>query len=263
MVDEGKNWHNQNSFTQERAMKTIQIEQLGGLENSALFFDIDGTLAPIAPTAECVVIDRKMLEILDILATRVNGALAILTGRPLAQCDKLFAPRLFAVAAEHGAIIRDLKGLTTKTKPPVEVESMYQRAQRELEYMPGVFIEKKHAGIALHYRMAPKLKEKVCRTAQEICAQHIGIVPLHGKMVVELKSCDVDKGSALRTLLAEPEFKGRRPLFFGDDVTDEPAFAMVQASGGIGIKIGPERSSATYSLLDQADLEPLLRQWCF
>ncbi|HLW04329.1 MAG TPA: trehalose-phosphatase [Azoarcus sp.] len=243
-------------------MKPAQIEQLGAVENAALFFDVDGTLAPIAASPDGVVIDAAMLETLNTLAARLNGALAIITGRPLKQCDPLFTPRLFAMAAEHGAIIRNAQGsITGPLAHRIDVESMHHHAQRELGKTPGVLVEKKQAGIALHYRAAPIFKEKVYQTAKNISAQHTGIVILHGKMVVELKSGDVNKGAALQTLLAEPEFEGRRPIYFGDDVTDESAFAMAQALGGTGIKIGTEQSCAQLFLSKQSDLQPFLRQW--
>ena len=244
-------------------MAILTLEQLWPRSQpTAVFFDIDGTLAPIAAHASQVQIAPAMLAALDALAVELDGAVGILTGRPLHEAKHLLPYRSFAIAAEHGATLRRHDGSTTST-PEIspELEALYQHAQAGVDPLPGVWVERKCFGIAIHYRPAPQFQAQACDLGQRLLTAYPRMTGLHGKMVFELKQAGVDKGTALRILLESEPFRGRLPVVFGDDVTDEHAFLQAQALGGIGVKIGPEPSAAAFSLPCQKDLLPFLEQW--
>ena len=244
-------------------MAILTLEQLLLCsEPTAVFFDIDGTLAPIAAHASQVQIAPAMLAALDALSVKLDGALGILTGRPLHEAEHLLLSRPFAIAAEHGATIRRHDG-SIASAPEIgpEVQALYEHAQAGIEALPGVWVEHKRFGIAIHYRSAPQFQAQVCDLGERLLSAYSRMMGLHGKMVFEIKQTGVDKGTALRTLLESRPFRGRFPVVFGDDVTDEYAFLQAQALGGLGVKIGPEPSAAALSLACQQDLLPFLSLW--
>lgn len=242
--------------------KQLSLHDLPPLSKAALFFDIDGTLAPIAARADLVLISTQTQQTLELLAAKTQGALALVSGRPLDQIDLLFHPHQYKVAAEYGAVIR----LGPKKRVMADclrqnMEVLFSSALLAVKSLPGVVVERKSFGIALHYRAAPEHRDAVWRQAQRLAACHPGLHVLAGKMVAEIKTTSSCKGKVLIMLHGLKPFKGRQAVFFGDDTGDEPAFQRAQASGGMGIKVGPEDSAAQFRINHQDELVPLLVQW--
>jgi len=219
----------------------------------ALFLDFDGTLAPLAPRPQDVQVPAWVLPTLAGLSHRLDGALAIVSGRPIAQLDSFLDPLRLPAAGAHGAEWRDAAGRVEQIHqaPPAMVVDC---ARALIAAHAGLILEPKTSGLSLHFRARPEL-ESLCRDAlTEALAAVTGADSrwewLHGHLVFELKQRAVSKGRAVQTLLALPPFAGRPPVFIGDDVTDEDGIRAAQAAGGFGVRVGPGPSEARYRLAD-------------
>jgi trehalose 6-phosphate phosphatase len=209
----------------------------------ALFLDFDGTMVDIAPQPQAVHVPKPLLALLPVLHGYLNGAVAVISGRPILQIDEFLHPLKLPVAGVHGAERRGSDGrlhlLNTHPLDHVEEAARSLSAQHD-----GLLVESKRGSLALHYRMAPQLEELCVRTMQAAVAESPGITLLRGKMVVEAKPGGASKGRAIEDFLAEAPFTGRTPVFIGDDVTDEVGFSTVQRLGGLGIKVGEGATAA-------------------
>jgi len=205
---------------------------------SAFFFDFDGTLVALAPRPDLVAVEPYVREVLDALAVQFDGAVAVVTGRPLDVVDGFLAPVALPIAAEHGSIRRDSRGALHIDEGNEEaVAAAHAALEPFAEDNAGLILERKRSSIALHYRQRPELAALCERAVQGVVAENLGLVILPGKMVFELKPKGIDKGDAVRAFLEEVPFQGRTPIFIGDDVTDEHAFEVVNALGGLSVKI--------------------------
>ncbi|TKC83807.1 trehalose-phosphatase [Trinickia terrae] len=215
-------------------------------QETAFFFDFDGTLVELAPTPDGIHVPPTVAELLADLRRLTNGAVAILSGRGIDSIDSFLGMPDLPIAGLHGAERRDANGDTQRVGFNDERLLYMERVLEEVvQQNPGMLLEIKGAALALHYRNAPE-RESVAREAtQRLVADYAGSYVLQpGKMVYEIKPKDVDKGRALRAFLDEPPFAGRTPLFAGDDLTDEKAFAVVNERGGVSIKVGAGDTSA-------------------
>ncbi|PIJ75925.1 trehalose-phosphatase [Erwinia sp. OLTSP20] len=217
----------------------------------AFFFDVDGTLAAIQPQPDDVFIPKKVIAMLRQLAAACDNALALVSGRPLAELDALVAPLRLPLAGVHGAERRDADGVLHTVRLPGQVAaSVAGQLQQALKEMPGTLLEVKGMAFALHYRNATHFAGAVQTLAEKMVALYPQLVLQPGKCVVELKPAGVNKGAALRQFMQEVPFAGRTPVFVGDDLTDEAAFAVVNASGGLTIKVADGLTQATHRIAD-------------
>ena len=229
------------------------------LDRCALFLDYDGTLVDLKPTPAEAVADAELRELLAALQIRLTGALAIVTGRPVADIDGFLAPLRLTVAALHGLVRRRHDGAVTETAlPPGLMAPVREALSRFAADHPGTMVEDKRLSVALHYRQAPNEGAAATNLAQQLAERSGGQLQLQrGKMVVELLPTGSDKGIAVAALLEEPDFRGRTPVFVGDDVTDEAGFRRVNALGGISIRVGSGPTEAAHQVSDVASL----RRW--
>ena len=209
----------------------------------ALFLDFDGTLVDIAPEPDAVVVPPPLRGTLEQLHAFLGGAVALISGRPIAQIDEFLRPLVLPAAGVHGAERRTAQGevvlLSTHSLELVE-----QAAAQLVRDHPQLLVEKKRGSLALHYRQAPALEELCTAAMQRAVEQSPGLTLLRGKMVVEAKPGGASKGAAIEAFMAEPPFAGRAPIFVGDDITDEVGFACVQRLKGMGVKVGAGPSVA-------------------
>ncbi len=221
--------------------------------SSALFLDFDGTVVDIAPHPDEVRVPPPLVHALASLSTYLGGAVAMISGRPIAQIDGFLSPLRLPVAGVHGAERRSADGQTAwlATHPLDEVE---QRANALARAHAGLLVETKRGSVALHYRQAPHLEALCLATMEAAVRESPGVTLLRGKMVAEAKPGGASKGNAIEAFLQEPPFKDRLPVFIGDDITDEVGFSTVQRLGGMGIKVGPGHSVAWRRLADPAEL---------
>lgn len=222
---------------------------------AALFLDFDGTLVDLAHHPEAVAVRPGVRRALARLAPALGGALAIVTGREIARIDAFLAPLVLPVAGVHGLARRDAAGrVHAAAVPRGALDGIEAALAPLLARGPELVLERKAAGLALHYRACPELGP-ACRAAMQAALEAApGIELKEGKMVLEAKPAGADKGTAVEAFLAEPPFAGRRPVFAGDDVTDEDAFRVVNARGGVTIKVGAGASVAAHGLPDPAAL---------
>lgn len=214
---------------------------------AAFFIDFDGTLVGIVEKYDEVIVEPRVRVILSGLADRLDGAVAILSGRPLATIDQFLRPLVLPVAAEHGAVRRDAAGVVHRDFPGRQ--SIATAAARLAPFAAaheGIALEQKESSVALHYRRRPELKAEAEAAARAAMAGLPDIELLPGKMVFEVKAAGIHKGDALKAFMAEVPFCGRLPVVIGDDRTDEDAFGAANALGGISIKIGAGETLAQY-----------------
>ena len=215
----------------------------------ALFLDVDGTLLEIEREPGAVHVPDRLCRVLENLQSATAGALALVSGRSLRQLDRLFSPLILSAAGLHGLERRNLRVGTEKAAPdPAILKRARERLAAFAASTEGVLLEDKGLTLALHYRNAPAAADAALAVAEAAVAASGGaLVLLGGKMVLELKPPGVDKGAAIAAFMDEPPFAGRRPVFAGDDVTDEAGFATINAMGGISIRIGDgSPTAATY-----------------
>lgn len=206
----------------------------------ALFLDIDGTLVAHAARPDDVRIDPELVELLGQLALRLDGALALISGRPLEEVDALFEPLQLPAAGQHGAERRDARGvLHHHPSRATRLARALPTLRHEAGRLPGLLLEEKGASVALHFRSARSLAGEAERLMQAVLLRvgdDFALQP--GKCVIELKPSGVDKGTAIAAFLGEAPFAGRVPVFAGDDLTDEFGFGLVNRRGGVSIKVG-------------------------
>jgi trehalose 6-phosphate phosphatase len=226
--------------------------------NTALFIDVDGTLLEIAPRPELVCVPPGLPDLLERLTQEHGGALAVVSGRDLAELDRLFRPWRGAAAGVHGAERRRANGGRVESGETVAdraaaaaLERLRPNLAGLVETWPHAWLEDKSKTLALHYRAIPdkehQIREAVARLARP---ESDALRLIAGKRVVELQPRHHGKGGAIAAFLAEPPFSGRRPVFIGDDATDEDGFAEVNRRGGLSIRAGAPSgaTAAAYSL---------------
>jgi len=213
----------------------------------ALYLDFDGTLAHFAEHPDGVTVDESLRALLERLCARQGGALALVTGRSLATLDALLGSHRYAGAGLHGLEWRVASGKTISSASPVGARRYVRALQERFGKDPRLVIEDKGAAVALHWRQAPE-KEKECIAAMREIVTSPDFEILPGHLVVEARPRGADKGAAVRALSMHPPFKGRLPVFVGDDRTDEDGFRAAAAQGGHGVKVGPGATQARFRI---------------
>lgn len=225
----------------------------------ALFLDLDGTLVDLAATPDAVSVEPGLVAMLGALHARLEGRLAIVSGRPLEEIDSLLAPLVLPAAGVHGMQRRGADAVV-RCAPLPALAAAHACALALAARHPGVWVEEKYGALAVHYRQAPALGP-LCKAALEEVLRHTPqLLLMEGKMIVEIKLAGVDKGTAIRDFLAEPPFAGHRAVFVGDDTTDEAGFALVQQGGGIAIKVGAGHSVARHRIGSPPEFRRTLAQ---
>jgi trehalose 6-phosphate phosphatase len=205
----------------------------------ALFLDIDGTLVEFESHPDLVRATDGLIVLLRGAADALGGALALLSGRSLADIDRVFHPWQPAAAGVHGAEVRGATSVRRHQPQPDQLERMRARTQQVAEEIPGVWVEDKGMSFALHHRDAPGVEDVLGRIAHDLAAASEGsFVVQPGILVQELRPAAFDKGLALQELMEQAPFAGRSPVVVGDDRTDEFAFAAAQDAGGLAILVG-------------------------
>jgi trehalose 6-phosphate phosphatase len=230
------------------------------LAGHALYLDIDGTILDIAPTPDGVEVPPGVVPLLQQLWLKLDGAVAFVSGRTVDAIDVLFQPLRLPAVGVHGGEVR-LQGGRTMTDESLvaELQSALPLMREAIAAMPGVWLENKRCAVALHYRNAPERGREVLKVAELVVAG-LGTVfaVLVGKCVVEIRPRHLTKAAGMQRLMEQAPFRGRSPIFAGDDVTDEDAFVLVNQLGGISVRVGaPARTAASFTLADPDQL----RRW--
>lgn len=224
--------------------------------NVALFLDVDGTLLEIANHPQDVAADAELVDRLEHISTVLDGAIALISGRSIVELDRVFSGMHFAAAGEHGAEMRLKHASLPRQSIPDLPGTCLSDAERFASENEGVVLEKKAAGLSLHYRQAPQA-EAAARALVDSIMAGIGTEfrLIEGKMVLEIAPQSHNKGEAVRKFLENEPFRNRQPVFVGDDVTDEDGFRAVNDLGGISIRVGQRPDSeAAYVLANVSDV---------
>ena len=232
-------------------------------EDYALFLDFDGTLVDIVERPDEVAVEPALPRVLTRLQERLGGALAIISGRPVEFLDGRFVPHEFDMAGLHGLEHR-IAGRLSMCDPDEHpaLREMVERLNVIVADKEGILIEDKGCSVAIHWRLAPHEKDFALATA------HAAVEALgadyrvqHGKAVAEILPSAAGKGKVIERFLHEAPYKGRRPIFIGDDLTDENGFKAVNAHGGLSVRIGGGETIAKARLGTPADLRRCLSAW--
>jgi trehalose 6-phosphate phosphatase len=212
------------------------------LEGTALFLDFDGTLIELAEAPDAIEVPPRLGLLLRRLRDRLGGRLAIVSGRALAELQRYVPASDIAFSGSHGLELQLADGTRLPLDQPPGLEDVRERVRGFAGERPGLLVEDKPVGVALHYRQAPGEARPVADFMERL-AREERLVVQRGNMVVELRPPGADKGDAVRAFMREPLFRGARPVFVGDDLTDEHAFAAAAKLGGAGILVGPARET--------------------
>jgi trehalose 6-phosphate phosphatase len=210
------------------------------IRTSAVLLDVDGTLLDLADTPHSVAVPQRLKHALQALALQSGGATSFVSGRSMADLDRLFEPLRLAAVAGHGAELR-VPGKVAPRHYEAGIPADVRRRLMEFGAShEGIIVEDKGYSLALHYRLAPDKGEVVRTAAAKICSsvKDVSIELLPGKLVLEVKQTGFTKATAVRELMSCPPFAQRRPIFIGDDVTDFGVFEILPDFDGIGIIVG-------------------------
>ena len=217
---------------------------------TAIFADLDGTLANIRPTPAEVTPNAARGRLLERLAESLGGRLAVISGRGLEDLDRVLEGRVTAVGAVHGLVRRTAAGELLGCGANPDIAEAVAAFEKLAAKDPGLLVEDKSAAAAIHFRQSPGYGE-ACESLAERLAGERGLRVQRGDMVVEVRAPGPDKGDAVAAFMAEPPFAGSIPIFIGDDVTDEDGFRAAEALGGYGVVVGTRRPTlARYALPD-------------
>jgi trehalose 6-phosphate phosphatase len=219
-------------------------------ERWALFLDVDGTLLEFADDPRSVTASPPLIALLQELHAALDGALALVSGRTLAELDRVFGSPAWSLVGLHGLDLRDADGI--RRQFPVataDQERMRAAVQVLASEFSGVRREAKGIAAALHCRQAPAQFPRLLAAAQDVARGLPGYEMQPGNLVVEFKPSGTDKGRAVAELLHKAPFAGRRPVYLGDDLTDERAFVLVNGADGLSIRVGWREPSAARCML--------------
>jgi trehalose 6-phosphate phosphatase len=224
-------------------MQTLPPPPPDLLAGAALFLDFDGTLIELAEAPDAIEVPPRLGPLLERLRQRLDGRLAIVSGRAIADLERYVRMPGIPFSGSHGLELRLSDGTDVPLHASGELTEVRERVRRFAEGQHGLLVEEKPAGVALHFRRSPAAERPVADFMEQV-AREAALVVQRGNMVVELRPPGADKGDAVRALMKLDPFTGGRPLFLGDDFTDEHAFEAVTAMGGAGVLVGPQRDTA-------------------
>ncbi|MEL6464703.1 MAG: trehalose-phosphatase [Pseudomonadota bacterium] len=231
-------------------------------DGAAVFLDFDGTLVDLAPTPDAIHIPDALPGLLHALSDRTVGALALVSGRAVVDLANWLPDYTGLIVGGHGAEWRrdgTLRARVDLSQDHLDVLSDAARAFAGTH--PALLLEEKPTGLVLHYRAQPNLHDKVTQFTDHLSQTHDQFEAHPAKMAVEMRPRGVGKDLALADLMDMPAFAGRVPVMIGDDTTDEPALAWVQARGGVAIKVGQGDTVANHRLPDPDAVRATLHHW--
>ena len=221
----------------------------------ALFLDFDGTLIDVAMTPDAVVVPPGLRTVLAACIDAFDGAVAIVSGRPIVALDGMLDPLRLPASGLHGLELRLADGTVEQAAHGAAgLAGLRAQFMSLVQEDARLVVEDKGPSLALHFRRAPERERELRELVLGAARRYIGHQVMHGKMVLEVRPAHADKGTAIARILETAPFAGRLPVFAGDDITDEDGFAAVNRHGGISIKVGTGETRAAYRVPDVAAL---------
>lgn len=214
----------------------------------ALFLDMDGTLLDLAPTPKSVRIPDGLIPLLERLTVIFDGAIAVITGRMISEADQILSPLRLTASGVHGAELRKVPDGEIERVSSLLPEELVERVRALSLRIPGVITEPKGPGIAIHYRLAPHAEAEILAALEAFLDQHAGAFELMpGKRLFEIIPAGRSKGTGLAALAAMPNFRNRMPIMIGDDIGDEPAFAVAEGMHGYALRVAGEHYDEAFA----------------
>ena len=215
----------------------------------ALFLDFDGTLVELAAAPDLIMVSPALPSLIASVAERLGGALAIVSGRPVEALGRFLDPFAGILIGQHGFECRGADGKLTRRPAPPALAPIRAMLVEFATRHPGLRLEDKGGTLSLHFRAMPALADACRRLARRATIASCGrFRTIAGHDVVELVPQSIGKEHAIATCLAAPPFRGRVPVFIGDDTGDEAGLALVDRQGGVAIRVGAGASAASYRL---------------
>lgn len=237
--------------------ETLAAPPVPDLARVSLFVDLDGTIAPLEATPQAVGPDRDRRRLLDALANALGGRLAVVSGRSLADLDRVLEGRVTALGAVHGLVRRKATGEVVQVPVARRIEDAVAGMRDFARKERSLLVENKGPAVALHYRGNPGAGPASRKLARRLAGE-LGLSAIDGDMVTELRGPGPDKGEAIAAFMAEAPFAGHPPIFIGDDLTDEDGFRAARELGGFGVVVGPRRPTQAAFTLAGVDA---VRRW--
>ena len=237
--------------------------ELPAPEETAMFLDFDGVLTEIGETPDGIRVDEAVHEMLPLLLAGTGGATAIISGRTISDIRKFLPGFTGVVVGGHGA--ERARGDEVTEHPLAGSEAVREMTERLHDFArgrDGLLVEQKPAGVVLHYRKAAGREGEVREFMNALLPDFPGFALTPAKMALELRPDDVGKRHAVSDLASEAPFKGRRPVYFGDDTTDEEAMEWVLEQGGVAVKVGEGDSCAQERVEGPRHVADYLTRWC-
>jgi trehalose 6-phosphate phosphatase len=218
-----------------------QLPRPDELRTIALLLDVDGTILETAITPDSVAVPGSLRSSLRELHAKTGGALALVSGRLIRNLDALFAPLRLPAIGGHGAEMRPSTDDATLTRHAAAIgDAVTNLVASAVSSDPRVILEDKGSSLAVHYRLVPQMEQtlraKIAAIIERIAARNVEV--MHGKAVIEIKPTSFSKGEAVREMMKLSPFAYRKPVFVGDDTTDESVFKVLPMLGGIGYSVG-------------------------
>ncbi len=232
-------------------------------DRPAYFLDFDGCLVDLAPHPDAIRVPRGVVATLARLHAQSGGALALISGRPLADLMRFLPGLTVPMVGSHGAERRWGRRVARLRVDQDVLAKARARLQAVAAKHPGYFVEIKPVAVGLHYGADLTLASHAAETMAEIAAEASGFHLHPSKNMIELRPDGIGKDSGLRALMSDLPFRGRVPVVMGDDLTDEPAFQIANARGGVSVKVGPGTSAARHRLASPALVRETLAVWAF
>lgn len=192
----------------------------------------------LAPSPDQARLHPGTVPLLGRASAAFGGALALVSGRSIQQLDNLVSPLRLPVAGVHGLERRTFTGMCVTHATSRTLDAVRPSLREFVDSVPGLLLEDKGLGIAIHYRSAPAAAQAVLSTVTAASGNVAGASVQQGEMVVELKAGVRNKASAVSDFMQEPPFRGRTPVFVGDDVTDQDALQWVSEHHGFAVAVG-------------------------
>jgi len=246
-----------------RNMPTTSALSLQPAPDWALFLDVDGTILHLRDTPDSVEAGENLLNILEVILHRLDGAVALVSGRSISNLDSLFSPHRLPTAGLHGLERRGADGIVHRVEEPAALDELRPPLLKLAGSSMKIILEDKGHALAVHYRLAPDMADDIKSLVEQLVRPFSAdLHVIHGKMVSEIKPWLADKGSAIRDFMAEAPFRGRVPVFVGDDTTDEDGFAYVNEMNGHSVRVGnSEATAARYNLAGVDQVIGWLQSW--
>jgi trehalose 6-phosphate phosphatase len=224
----------------------------------ALFLDFDGTFVDFAPTPEAVKLRIGSRELLERVSQRLNGALAIVSGRRIGDLDRFLAPLLLPASGVHGQEFRPA-GSDVRIRPPTpDLDIARRRLSKSLLADDPLLIEDKGGALVVHYRLHPEMRGRAKALAFTAASSLDDLFVVEGHYIFEIRQREITKATAIELFSDQPNFRKRMPVFVGDDSTDEDGLRAAAEAGGFGIKVGPGETQALYRLDGVGDVHEWL-----